>query len=118
MIDLHCHILPGLDDGPKTIQSSIEMARQAANDGIHTIVATPHIKAPFLTLEKIELARAMLQSKLTLENIPIRLLSGGDVDALADPKLLKHHTINSTPYILVEFPYSHWPSQNSPASVS
>jgi protein-tyrosine phosphatase len=43
MIDLHCHILPGIDDGPVEMQTSIDMARIAADDGIKTIVAPPHI---------------------------------------------------------------------------
>ena len=42
MIDLHCHILPGLDDGPQTMEESIRMCRIAYQDGIRTIVATPH----------------------------------------------------------------------------
>lgn len=43
MIDLHCHILPGIDDGPKTIAQSVELVRAAAQNGITHIVATPHI---------------------------------------------------------------------------
>jgi protein-tyrosine phosphatase len=42
LIDLHCHILPGLDDGSSSAQESLAMARLALQDGIHTIVATPH----------------------------------------------------------------------------
>ena len=42
MIDLHCHILPGLDDGSGSIEESLEMARVAAEEGVRTIVATPH----------------------------------------------------------------------------
>ena len=42
MIDIHCHILPGIDDGPSDMEESLTMARQAIADGIHTIVATPH----------------------------------------------------------------------------
>jgi len=42
LIDLHCHILPGLDDGPENIDQSLEMVRRAGTDGIRTIVATPH----------------------------------------------------------------------------
>jgi len=41
MIDLHCHILPDIDDGPQTWAESLEMARLAVRDGIHTLVATP-----------------------------------------------------------------------------
>ncbi|MHC4455444.1 MAG: CpsB/CapC family capsule biosynthesis tyrosine phosphatase [Planctomycetota bacterium] len=44
MIDIHAHILPSLDDGPKTIEESVEICKVAANDGIKTIVATPHSK--------------------------------------------------------------------------
>ncbi len=43
MIDLHCHILPGLDDGPSSMQEALAMCRIAAEDGIRTIVATPHM---------------------------------------------------------------------------
>ena len=43
MIDLHCHILPGLDDGARDLEDSVGMARQAAADGIEVIAATPHI---------------------------------------------------------------------------
>lgn len=43
MIDLHAHILPGIDDGPQSLEDSLEMARLAAADGITTIVATPHL---------------------------------------------------------------------------
>ena len=42
MIDLHCHILPGLDDGPATLDDAAKMARAAADDGVRTVVATPH----------------------------------------------------------------------------
>ena len=42
MIDLHCHILHGIDDGAQTVTDSLAMAQQAVAEGIHTIVATPH----------------------------------------------------------------------------
>jgi protein-tyrosine phosphatase len=43
MIDLHCHVLPGIDDGPATIEGSLALARAAAGAGVETIVATPHV---------------------------------------------------------------------------
>ena len=43
MIDLHAHILPGIDDGPRTLEESLEMARMAVAEGITTMVATPHL---------------------------------------------------------------------------
>ena len=42
MIDIHCHILPGIDDGAQSIEDAIEMAKQAVSQGITTIIATPH----------------------------------------------------------------------------
>ena len=42
MVDIHCHILPGLDDGAQTWEDSIEMAKLASKEGIRKIVATPH----------------------------------------------------------------------------
>ena len=42
MIDLHCHILPGIDDGPKTLNESLELARIFAQSGYNHVVATPH----------------------------------------------------------------------------
>ncbi|MBN2467643.1 MAG: hypothetical protein JXD19_05780 [Deltaproteobacteria bacterium] len=44
MIDLHCHLLPGIDDGARDWNESLDMCEIAINDGIHTIVATPHVK--------------------------------------------------------------------------
>ena len=47
MVDLHCHILPGLDDGPKTMEESVEMAEAAIAGGITHLVATPHSSSAF-----------------------------------------------------------------------
>src|SRR5213596_552798 len=47
MIDLHCHILPGLDDGPATIEESVAMAESAIADGITHVVATPHFNSDY-----------------------------------------------------------------------
>ena len=43
VIDLHCHVLPGIDDGPATIEGSLALARVAAAAGTHVLVATPHV---------------------------------------------------------------------------
>jgi protein-tyrosine phosphatase len=78
MVDIHCHILPGLDDGPKNVDESLAMLRMAAADGIHTVVATPHFGEPYeepppeliqsLTERVNELAQA--------EELPIEVLPG------------------------------------------
>src|SRR5437016_12475769 len=47
MVDVHCHILPGLDDGPDAIEQSLAMAESAINDGITHVVATPHCSSEY-----------------------------------------------------------------------
>lgn len=110
MIDIHCHILPGIDDGPSDIQESIEMARIAATDGIEKIVATPHIKNTLHPVSVIRDNIALLNKRLDELNISVEILQGADVNAMLDVSLLKGYTINNTQYILVEFPHSHLPN--------
>lgn len=109
MIDLHCHILPGIDDGPEEIGESLEMARIAAADGVTTIVATPHVNETAgraaLIRQKVEELNALLSAK----GVPVTILRGGDVNAGIDPALLRDFTVNGSDYILLEFPYTYLP---------
>ena len=109
MIDIHCHILPGIDDGPSDIEESIEMATIASSDGITRIVATPHIKDTLIPAATIKKSIATLNNRLTEAGIPVKILQGADVNAMLDISLLEGYTINNTNYILVEFPHSHLP---------
>ncbi len=109
MIDIHCHILPEIDDGPQDFATAVEMAKIAADDGITTIVASPHIKhtihSPSLILQYV----TELNNQLIRENIPLQILPGADVYALLDPASLRPYTVNNTQYILIEFPYDYLP---------
>ncbi len=81
MIDLHSHILPGIDDGANTLQMSLAMARIAVNDGIRIMACTPHIY-PGLYLNNtagIKAARNALQKALDEEGIALKLTTGADV---------------------------------------
>ena len=109
MIDIHCHILPGIDDGPKHIDESLEMAKIASRDGITTIVATPHIKEPLYPSEDIGIKVAALNDLLTEKGIPLSVLQGADVSSSVDVSLLHAYTINRTRYILIEFPHLYLP---------
>jgi protein-tyrosine phosphatase len=86
VIDLHTHILPGIDDGVKTEDESVEFARAAAADGIRTIVATPHCKdGSWFNDRPIVLpAVARLKERLAGENVAIELLPGAEVHLCAD----------------------------------
>ncbi|UFT98857.1 tyrosine protein phosphatase [Radiobacillus kanasensis] len=116
MIDIHCHILPGLDDGAKHTADSVQMAKEAVLHGIHTIIATPHHQNGKYTNTKnnilIEVNR--LNKRLEEEDIPLTVLSGqesrisGDmVEGIKNGQLL---CLNETScYIFLELPSNHVP---------
>jgi protein-tyrosine phosphatase len=80
LIDLHCHILPGVDDGALDIRDSAGMARQAAADGIEAICATPHIRHDHdVRIEEVAGRVESLNRHLRGEEIPVVVLSGGEV---------------------------------------
>lgn len=81
LVDIHAHLLPGIDDGPEVLAESLEMARAAAGAGVETVVATPHLRDDFPGVRVDELAdrcRA-LQEDLTQAGIPLRVVSGAEV---------------------------------------
>ena len=62
MIDLHCHVLPGIDDGPATVAEAIALARGARDDGITTIAATPHVDYSYPAVDSASIRVARLES--------------------------------------------------------
>ena len=111
MIDLHCHILPGVDDGPAGIEESLEMAKQAVADGIHTLVATPHTHNGVYhnPLQIIEDNVTRLHKAFRNNRININLCTGSEVricTGLKQKVITKEvATINNNGrYVLVEFP--------------
>ncbi|HBY94074.1 MAG TPA: hypothetical protein DEP84_08950, partial [Chloroflexi bacterium] len=116
MIDLHCHILPAVDDGPPDWKTSLEMVRIAAEDGITVMAATPHdvgwqgpkpprILVPFLV--------AQLNRRVRQAGLDIKVVAG--MEALIDPGLAARVDagtvlrLSSSRYVLVELPFSLWP---------
>ena len=115
VIDLHVHILPGLDDGPRWLDESLELARAAVADGTHTLAATPHVRSDWPTApEEMEHAVESLRAQLAAAEIPLTLLTGGEIafDALPelDEATLKRFGLGGNPrWLLLETPYSGWP---------
>lgn len=116
MIDIHCHILPGIDDGAQSYADSLEMARMAVGQGIRTIVATPHHRNGMYENTKNDILTYTndLNAKLAAENIPLQILPGqesrinGDmVSGLANNEILPMN--ESTKYVFVEFQSGHIP---------
>jgi protein-tyrosine phosphatase len=110
MIDLHAHILPAVDDGAADLEESLEMVREAAEDGIETVCATPHLlerpsrrQTEFFGERFSELAAAVDR-----ERLPVRLILGAEIYFQPEMGLLSGHsglTINGTGrYLLYEFP--------------
>jgi len=111
MIDLHCHILPGIDDGAEDLAASVAMAEKAVSQGITHILCTPHhnngkyrnIKSQVISLV------SLLQTELDNRNIPLILLEGQEVritgDLIEDIRLdnILFTDLDDT-YILIEFP--------------
>lgn len=80
MIDLHCHILPGVDDGSLDLRDSLGMGRQAVNDGIEAICATPHIRHDHdVRIEEVAGRVEALNERLRAEGVPVAVLQGGEV---------------------------------------
>lgn len=80
-VDIHCHLIPGIDDGAKDWRQTMAMARMAAADGIRTIICTPHQLGSFAHNRGDEIRRrtTRLQQALDEQQIQLRVLPGGDV---------------------------------------
>ncbi len=112
MVDTHSHILPGIDDGARSLEQAVELCRIAAADGIRTIVTTPHVmefKYPN-TRETIESALGLLEEALAGEGLPLEIVKGAEVHVAADLiERLKAGDLmtyaDNGRYMLLEFPF-------------
>lgn len=80
-VEIHFHLLPGVDDGPSTVDESIALARAAVLDGTRVVVVTPHVHSQMFTdPSEIRERTASLSDRLKLERVPLTLLPGGELD--------------------------------------
>jgi protein-tyrosine phosphatase len=112
LIDLHSHILPALDDGPRTIEESLDLARSAVADGVGILACTPH-NQKHLSRPVIEAAVKELRAALAAAGIPLRLALGVEVLLEADMDALiaeeRAFCLHNTRYMLIELPFDFWP---------
>jgi protein-tyrosine phosphatase len=110
MIDLHCHILPNVDDGPKDLAESVEMAKQAVQQGIKTIIATPHHRNEKYENHGQTIFRQVEEFNRVLksENLDLTVLPGQEtrifgemVEGLESNEILP---LNQGKYVFVELP--------------
>lgn len=117
-IDLHCHLLPAIDDGPRDEQESVALARALVADGVTTVAATPH-RTPQLATPPFELEARLagLRSLLQAEQIPLTVISGSEVavDALLDldEAAISALRLGGTGPLLVELPQRELPGDPS-----
>lgn len=117
MIDFHSHILPGIDDGAPSVEVSLNMLSESYNQGVRTIIATPHCyinnESQF---EKYNAAR-LKSLKILLDRIKNKPGNYPEIklgcelrvmEEVANPQVLKPLCIENTNYILVEMPYKKW----------
>jgi len=114
MIDIHLHILPGIDDGPTTLQESLALADVLVREGIHAAVATPHYNDEFVPLPAAEIQERVYELQLELDHhdIPLRIFPGHE--ALIRPGLVEDiqagrlATLNGSRYLLLELWNDTW----------
>ena len=111
MIDLHCHILPGIDDGARDLETSVAMARAFVADGVSIVACTPHILPGLYhnSGPQIRNATAQLQRLLTEQGIPLRLATGADnhvvPNFLSELRAGRLLSLADSRYVLVEPPH-------------
>lgn len=109
MIDCHTHILPGVDDGPDTLEESLAMARMAVAEGITHMIATPHYAPHRYDQSKVRQALVDFEAALLEADVPLKLSLGNEIEldeeglkALEDGICL---SLGGSSHVLVELPY-------------
>jgi protein-tyrosine phosphatase len=114
VIDLHCHYLPGIDDGPETLAEALDLARAAVADGITHAILTSHVHPGRYDNQRSNLQEAFnsFQSELVGANIALQVRMGGEArlspelfDLIAEDQLPFLGTVGGYRILLLEFPH-------------
>ncbi|HWH93406.1 MAG TPA: CpsB/CapC family capsule biosynthesis tyrosine phosphatase [Baekduia sp.] len=111
MIDLHCHLLPGIDDGPATTEDAVALARALLAAGITRVAATPHVSPDYPnTAGTVRAAWEALVDELARAQVPLEVVSGAEVDLLQvvslDDADVQGLTLGRDGALLVECPFA------------
>jgi protein-tyrosine phosphatase len=116
MIDLHCHLLPGIDDGPDTLEEALELARMAVEDGITHAVVTPHVHPGRWENTRVDIAQHCADFRIELKehSIPLSLGFAGEVrltdelmEQVANDDIPFYGEVGGYQVMLLEFPHGH-----------
>jgi protein-tyrosine phosphatase len=116
VIDLHSHILPGIDDGPGTVELALELARDAVEDGIRVMAATPHVRYDYATTPaQMEQLLESMRVRLSSAGIDLELLPGAEIalemlPRLTDADLRRLGLAGNPGLLLLETPNIGWPA--------
>lgn len=114
MIDIHIHLLPGIDDGPATMEETLALARLLVQEGIRIAIATPHYNDQYPRLSAIEVRKRVdeVQQVLNGQGIPLHVYAGHEVlikpDLFRDIEVGRVATLNGSRYLLLELWMSAW----------
>jgi len=109
-VDLHCHLLPGVDDGARTLEDALEMARALVDLGFSAVAPSPHARPEYAPVDVVDARRAELAEALERERIPLRL--GRNAENVLDDAFLRGlgtpqaRMLGPGRYVLVELPYT------------
>lgn len=111
VIDLHSHVLPGLDDGARDLDEAVGICRAAAADGVEVLAATPHVRDDFPTTPEL-METALAEVRAAAGGV-LRLVAGGEL-ALSEldrptSELVRFGLAGNPGYLLIETPYVGWP---------
>lgn len=111
-VDLHAHVLPGLDDGPADLALAVSLCRELVREGVRTVVAAPHVKPTMPCTPALrDAALASLRAELDAARIPLRVLPGGELDLSYATSWTDGELAAFSPdgrLVLIESPWGQW----------
>ncbi|MDX6375922.1 MAG: protein-tyrosine phosphatase [Gaiellaceae bacterium] len=119
-LDLHAHVLPGVDDGPDTVDDALELLQALQDEGVTTVAATPHVHPAYPTTVALRDERlALVQEAAAAAGLTIVVVPGGEIDleyaASYDDDQIRAFALGGGPAVLVEFPWGPtWPLALAP----
>jgi protein-tyrosine phosphatase len=115
VIDLHSHLLPGLDDGARDLEEALDIARSMAADGVRTVAATPHVRDDWpTTADAMESALGIVRDAVREAGIELEVLPGGELAlenlaGIDERERARFGLGGNERLLLLEFPYWGWP---------
>lgn len=112
MIDTHIHMVPGVDDGAKNLEMSMNMVNYAMAQGVTGMILTPHHNVPVFVSDEIDAQYALLKEEIKKQGLDFELHLGNEVhvneESIAGLKMGKARTMGDSQYLLMELPFHHY----------